>query len=172
MDSCALSRSWNVVWCCRRKQDLVDDVDDSVAGWNIRSRYSRTVDHDGISDSERKRVTIDGGRRQTIGYVGSRNFSIENVVQENVCKRSLALRIVEASKVNACFSKRLIGWCKDREWSITLQRLEKFCLNDTGNQRIVLSCALCSPWNVVWCIGWHEYLVDDMDDAVACSNVR
>ena len=78
-------------------------------------------------------------------------------------------RDCQGCKVDACVSKRLIGWCKDREWTITLQRLEKFCLNDAGNQRIVLSCALCSPWNVVWRIGWHEDLVDDMDDPVACA---
>ena len=36
----------------------------------------------------------------------------------------------------------------------------------------MLPCALCSPWNIVWRIGWHEDLVDDMDDPVACGNVR
>ena len=146
-------------------------MDDSVAGWDIGSRYGRTVDHNGISNCEREWIAVDGGRRQTIGYVRSRNFSIKNVVQKDICKCSLAFRIVEACKVNACVGKGLIGWCKDREWTITLQRLKKFCLNDAGNQRIVLSCALCSPWNVVWCIGWHQDLVNDVDDTVACGNV-
>ena len=43
---------------------FVDDMDEFVAGRDIGSRYGRTVDHDRVSNSERERVAIDGGRRQ------------------------------------------------------------------------------------------------------------
>ena len=33
------------------------------------------------------------------------------------------------------------------------------------------TCALCGSGDVVWCIRWHEYLVDDVDDAVACCHI-
>ena len=29
------------------------------------------------------------------------------------------------------------------------------------------SCALCRAWDVIGCLAWCEYLVDDMNDTVA-----
>ena len=146
-------------------------MNDTVAGWDIVGRYGGTIDHNRISNSEREGVAVDGGRRQTVGYVRSRNFSLEDVVEEDVSQFCLTLWVVETCEIDVCIDERLIGWCKDREWAITLQCLEKFCLNHAGNQRIVLFCALCSPWNVVWRIRWRENLVDDVDNPIACGYI-
>ena len=63
MDSSALSGSGDVIRSVRRREDLVDDMDDSVAGVHVGKRYICSVHHDSPVDCERERLAIHGGCR-------------------------------------------------------------------------------------------------------------
>ena len=61
MDSGALSGSGNVIRSVRRREDLVDDMDDSVACVHVGKRYICSVYHDSSVDCERERLAIHSG---------------------------------------------------------------------------------------------------------------
>ena len=167
----ALSRAWNVVGGIRRRQHLVNDMDDAVAGGNIGRRDRGAVDHDRGPDGEGQRVSVQGRSRHAVGNVGCWNFAFDDVVSKNVREGRLAVGRVEGLEVNACICKRLVGWSEHREWTVTLQRLEKFCLNNTGHQRMVIARALGGSWDVVGGVGRSQNLVDDVNHTVAGGHV-
>ena len=57
---CALCRSWNIDWCCCRRQDLINHVNDSVAGLDVCGGYCRSVDGYTVTNGKRQWVSIDG----------------------------------------------------------------------------------------------------------------
>ena len=89
------------------------------------------------------------------------------MVEQDVGEGRLTFWGVEVCKNNASISERLVGWCKDREWAISLQCWQQSCLDDTSDQRVVDACALSGARDVVGRRGWGQHGVDDMDDTVA-----
>ena len=93
------------------------------------------------------------------------------MVEQNVRQDRLSFWRIKRGEIDACIGEGLIGWSKDREWSLTLECFEKLCLNDRCHERIVDTSTLCRSWNIVRCIRWHQYLVNDVDYSVACHHV-
>ena len=112
-----------------------------------------------------------GCSRHAVGNVGGWNGSGDHVGQQNVGELRLALCGVESGKVDASVGKGLVGGSKQRKRPVSLQGFEQFCLNHRSDQRVVDARALSRSWNVVGGVGWHEHLVDDVDDAVAGHHV-
>ena len=168
-----LCSSRNIIWCSGRREHLVNDVDNTVAGSNIGCRHVSSVNHNsGGSYREGQWVTVNGVHREAVSYICSRHFTGQNVVKQNIGQGLLSFCCVQSSQVNAGISECLVSRCKDRERPVTLQRCQQFCLNNTCNQRVVDACTLCCTWDVVWSGCWSQYFVDNMDDAVACVNIR
>ena len=57
----ALSGAWDVVWCERGCQHLVDHVNQTVASCYVGCGNSGSVDHDAVTDGEGKWVSVDRG---------------------------------------------------------------------------------------------------------------
>ena len=152
MDACALSGAWDVVWTVRWGQNFVDDVNDTVACADIREGHRCVVDHHATINSEGKRLAVDGVCGHAVSHSGGWNFSIDYVVEQDVGQCSFSFRRVKCGEVDASISEGLIGWCEEREWSSALQCFQQFCLDYTGDERVVNTGALSSAWDVVWCI--------------------
>ena len=167
----ALGRAWNVVGGVGGHQHLVDDVNDAVAGVDVRQAHVGVVDHHTITDGEGERVAVDGGGTHAVRDVGGGNSAGHDVVEQDVREGFLAFGGVERSKVNPGVGEGLVGRGKDRERTGALQRFEEFGLNHTGHQRIVDAGALGGAWNVVGRVGGHEHFVDDVDQAVGGDDV-
>ena len=67
MNTGALRSPWNVIGGARRRENLVDDVDYSVAGEDIGDRDVSIVNHDTGSYGEGQRLTVCCISHQTIG---------------------------------------------------------------------------------------------------------
>ena len=171
VDACAPCCGGDVAGRVGRHEDLIDDVDEAVAGWHIGRRNRGAVDRNRGADREGQWVPVDGGCRHAVGDVGSRNSAVEHVVEENVRERCFSFGCVKRSEVNSGVGKGLVGWSKDGERPVALKGGEQFCLDHTGHQRVVYAGALCRAWDVVGCVGGREYLVDDVDDTVTGVHV-
>ena len=93
------------------------------------------------------------------------------MVEQNVRKSGLPFGCVKCGQIDASVGERLVGWCKERERPFALECFEQFCLDHSGDQRIVNACALSGAWDVVWRGGWCEHLVNDVDDSVAGGHI-
>ena len=124
MNSCALCSSRNVVRCIRRCENLVDNVDDTVACSYVGKRYVCVVNHDSSGHCEGKRLTVDCVSRHTIAHVRSWNFSRNNMVKENIGEGCFTFWCVESSQVDSSVNEGLIGWGEDCEWARALQGFE------------------------------------------------
>ena len=167
MNTCALSRTWDIVRGSGWAQDLVDDVNQTVACGDIGSGHGGSVDHDAVTNGEGKRVSVHGCGGHAVGDSGSWNLACDNVVEQNVTQRRLAFWRVQVCQNNACIQERLIGWGEDRERSVALEGWQQFRLNHAGHKGVVNAGALSGAWDIVWCCGWCEHLVDNVDDTVA-----
>ena len=90
---------------------------------------------------------------------------------EQVDQFLFALRRGVVGKVDSCIRKGLIGWCKDGELPLGLQRLHEFRLTKSGQKGSVAACALRCPHDVIGCVVRQKHLVHDVDDAVAGGHV-
>ena len=106
----------------------------TVAGADIRQSDGGAVHHDGISDSERKRLTVDSVCSHTLRDIGCWDITCYNVIEQNVGKCCLTFWRIQSAQINACIGERLVRWCKHGERAWTLERLEQVRLNDGGNQ--------------------------------------
>ena len=109
-------------------------MDDSVACVDISRCDCCTVHHDAVTDSESQGLSVHGGCRHAFGHCGGRNGTRDHVVEQDVCKSGLSFWCVECGQVNASIGERLIGWCKEREWSFALEGFEQFGLDDCGHE--------------------------------------
>ena len=120
MDACALSGARDVVWTVSWGQNLIDDMDDTVACADISKGHCCVVDHHATINSERKWLPVDGVCGHAVSHSGGWNFSTDDVVQENVGQGSFSFRRVKCGEINTSISKRLIGRCKEGERSCSL----------------------------------------------------
>ena len=171
MNTGALGRSWNVVGCVGGHQDLVDDVNDAVAGADISEAHVGVVDHHAVPDGEGERVAVNGGGAHAVGDVGGGNSAGHDVVEQDVREGFLAFGGVEGSEVNTSVGESLVGRGEDGERTGALQRFEEFGLDHTGHERIMDAGALGGAWNVVGGVGGHEHLVDNVNQAVGGDDV-
>ena len=171
MNSGALCRAWDVIGCLARREHLVDDMNDTVAGVDISKSDCGIVHHHAVTNSEGDWVAVDGGCCQALSYRRRRNFSGNHVVKQNVGKSGFAFWGIEGGQVNACISERLIGWCKEREWARALQCFKQFSLDHSRDKRVVNARALCGAWDVIGCHARREHLVNDVNHTVAGSDI-
>ena len=134
MDASALSGAWNVVWRIGWAQNLIDDVNYTVAGVDICKRNVGSVDHHTVTDGEGKRLSVDCCSAHAISHCGGGNCAAYNVVEQNIGESGFPVRGVERCKVDTSIDERLVGWCKDREWAVALERFQQFCLDYGSNQ--------------------------------------
>ena len=167
----ALGRAWDVVGGGRRRQHLVDDVDDAVAGGHVCGGHGGAVDHHAISDGEAERVAVDGRGRHAVRDVGRRNVCANHVVEQDVRQRLLAFSRIKCSQIDASVCEGLVRRCKDRERTVALEGFEQFGLHHGGDQGRVAARARGRARNVVGRVRWGQHLVDDVDDAVAGVHV-
>ena len=172
VDARAGGRTWDVVGRVRGREHLVDDVDDAVAGGHVREGHGGVVDHHATGHGEREGLAVGRVGGHALGHVRGRHIALDDVVEEDVAQGGLAFRGVEISQVDARVGKGLVGWCEDGEGPIALQGFQQLCLNHAGHQGVVQSGALCRPWDVVWCVGRHQDLVNDVDQTVRRDDVR
>ena len=171
MNSGALCCAWNVVGCNSGCEHLVDDMNDTVAGVNIGKRDCCIVHHHASINGEGDRVAVDSGCCQALSYRRRRNFTGNNVVEQNICKGGFAFCRVEGGQVNASINERLVGWRKERERPSALQCFEQFSLYYSGDKGVVNTCALCCAWDIIGALCGRENLVNDVDYSVACGNI-
>ena len=95
VDACTLCSSWNIIRCVGWCQDLVNDVNDTVASGNICHRDGRTIDGDCIANAKRKCVTINGGCRSTFFNGRRRNFTRYNVIEQDIGQHCFPLCSIE-----------------------------------------------------------------------------
>ena len=134
MNARALRRTWNIVGRIGGHQDLVNHVDEAVAGGDIGRRDGGAVHHDRASNRERERMTVHSRGGHAIRNVRRRNFTVEHVVEKDVRKGRLSFGSVQRSKVNTGVGKGLVRWRKHRERTIALQGFQEFSLDNTGDQ--------------------------------------
>ena len=159
----ALSSPWNVVGCVRWHEHLVNDMDEAVAGNDVRQNDVRIVHHHAVANREGQRLSICSVGLHTIRDVGGRNLCAHNVVEKDVGECGFAFGRVQRSEVNTCICESLVGRCKDRERTVARKGGKQVCLDNGRNQGIVNPGGLCCGWNVC---GWHQHGVDDVDNAV------
>ena len=152
MDAGALCGAWNVVRTVRWGQNRIDHVDNTVACVHICDGYSCVIHHHATINSERKRLAVDGVCRHAVSHSGGWNFPTDDVVQQDISQCSLSFRRIKGGEVDASISERLVGWREDSKRSSALQGFQQFCLDYTGDERVVNTGALSSAWDVVWCI--------------------
>ena len=166
VDARAGRRTWDVVGRVRGREHLVDDVDDAVAGGHVREGHGGVVDHHATGHREREGLAVGRVGGHAFGDVRGRHIALDDMVEEDVAQGSLAFWGVEIGQINSRVGKGLVGWRKDREGPIALQGFQQLSLNHAGHQGVVHSGALGRPWDVVWCVGRHQDLVDDVDQTV------
>ena len=172
VDTGALCGSWNVVGVVHRHEHLVDDVDDAVAGHHVSGGDRCAVDHHGVANGEGEAVAVGCLGRHAVRYIGGWHRGSDHVSEEDVTQRGHAVGGVKSGEVDAGIGKGLVGRGEEREGPLALQSGEQVGLNDGRNQGIVNARASSRRGDVAGCIGGHEHLVDDVDDAVAGRNVR
>ena len=167
VDACALSGSWDIGWRSGGGEHLVNHVNKPVACRHVGGCHCGPVDHDTVPYGEGEGVAVHGFCSHAVGHSGSWHFTRNNVVKQDICKSDFSFRRIKVCKDDSCIEERLVGWCEDGEWPVALKRFKQLCLNHTGHKRVVNSCALCRPWDVIRCYSGCEHLVDDMDHTVA-----
>ena len=167
VNACALSGAWNVVWRCGWGEHLIDDVNQAVACCNVGGGHGGSVDHDAVAYGEGKRVSVHGCGGHAVGNGGSWNLACNNVVEQDVAEGCFAFWRVQICQNNARIKERLVRWGEDRERAVALEGWQQFRLNHAGHEGVVNASALSGAWNIVWCCGRGEHLVDDVDDTVA-----
>ena len=172
VDTGALCGSWNVVGVVHRHEHLVDDVDDAVAGHHVSGGDRCAVDHHGVANGEGEAVAVGCLGRHAVRYIGGWHRGSDHVSEEDVTQRGHAVGGVKSGEVDAGIGKGLVGRGEEREGPLALQSGEQVGLNDGRDQGIVNARASSRRGDVAGCIGGHEHLVDDVDDAVAGRNVR
>ena len=168
----ALRSAWNVCRRVCRYQHLVNDVNYTVARQNISIRYRSPIDHDASIYGEGKRCTVCGDCTHAFCNGTRGDISSNDVIEQYVGKDGLSFCSIKRCQIDSSINEGLVRWCKDRERTCSLQRLKKFCLNNSRYERVVISSTLSSSWNVVWGIAWSQDFVNNVDDAVACHNIR
>ena len=167
----ALRRAWKVVGVVGRHEDGVDHMDDAVAGHHVGGGDRCTVHHDGVAHGKRQGSAVGGLSRHAVRHVGGGHGGRNDVGQQDFAQGGHALGRVERGEVNASIGERLVRRGKDRERPLPLQRGQQLGLNDSGHQAVVNARAPCRGGNVPRCIGGHQHLIDDVDDAVAGGHV-
>ena len=151
MDTGALCSSWQVVWCGSWRENLIDNMDDSVAGIHVCKGYICTVHHNTCSYGKAERLPVNSVGGHALCDCRSRNCAGDDVVKQDVSKGCLSFRGIKRCEVNACICKCLVGRRKERKRSVALEGFQQLCLDDCSHERVVDASALCSTWNIVWC---------------------
>ena len=138
-------------------------MNQSVACDDIRERDVGIVDHYGITDREGELLTVGSVCEHTIRDVLCRNLCRYDVVKENIAQLLLSCRCVKRCKIDSCIGEGLIGWCKDSEWTWSLECRQKVSLDDCGDKRVVNSSCLSRCWNID---RRHQNLVDNVNDSI------
>ena len=82
-------------------------------------------------------------------------------------QRNDTVRGVHGCKVDLRIGEGLVGWSKDGEGAVALQRAQEVGLDNGGHKGVVSARARRCAGNVPRRVGGREHLVDDVDDAVA-----
>ena len=116
----------NVVtnFTCWWSEDFVNDVDNTVGGYDIRSSYSCVISPDcdgsGIQGNCEFIPVCSNNIVVALSKIGRKDSARDYVVEENVSECCDFFIRVKCSKVNSCIGKGLIGWSKNGERPITL----------------------------------------------------
>ena len=121
VDASALSGSWDVVRRCSGGEHLVNHVNEPVTCNHVSSSHCGTVDHHAVTYGEREWVAVHGFCGHAVGHGGSRYFTSNNVVEQDICKSDFSFRCVKVCKNDSCIDERLVCWCEDCEWSVALK---------------------------------------------------
>ncbi len=129
-----LSDGWNVAKSDRRHEHGIDYVDDTVAGHDVcGGDFSGPYADNAVCDGERQLRTVDGSGCHSIGHICCGNCAGNDVIGENVSEGLVVFIGCECRQIDACVDEGLIGWGKDRERSIALQRFKQSGLNNCGH---------------------------------------
>ena len=117
-------------------------MDDAVARLDVGGHNVGLVNHShAVADHERHRAALYGVGRHAIAEVARHDLARHHMVEQDL--RQLALRIFEQGFDGARRQggKGVIGWRKDREWPLALQRLHQAGRLDGGDERSEVACA-------------------------------
>ena len=164
----ALRCAGNIVWSIGRRENLIDNVNQTVACHDIGHGHIGVVNHHSVSNGKGQRLAVCCISRHAFRDCGCWNLRGDNVIEKDVGEGFLSCWVVKRSQIYARISKGLVRWCEQGEGPGSLKGCQQVCLNDCCNERIVNACCLGGCWNVN---RWDEHGVDDVNDTIRGLNV-
>ena len=149
-------------------------MNDAVRGSNIGRSDRCGAHHDGsVVDGEGRVVAVGHGGGHAVGHVRSRDGTCNDVVQQDVRKGGVGLVVVKGGEVDAGGFESGVRWCEDRERSFALKGRHQLGVSESSHEGPVDARSGGHAGDVFerrLLDRWDEYLVDDVNDAVAGSD--